>query len=144
MVALWARLTAIYGSQWVSVYGDVDSPAFNGWSGMLESFAELELAGALKLCETRTGSFPPGFPEFRAMCAASRVTPNVTEGRMAREKAAGQPVSILEHLSRAASTPVALRELDRIRRIIEGEEVETFDQAYHNCGLGRRWPGARA
>ena len=108
---------------------------------MLESFAELELAGALKLCETRSGTFPPGFPEFRAMCAASRVKPNVTEERMATEKAAGQPVTMIEHLSRLASSPVALRELDRMRRILAGEDVESFEASFHRCGLGRRWPG---
>ena len=139
----------MYGNQWVSVFGDVDGPAFNGWSSMLETITEMELAGALKLCETRAGTYPPGFPEFRGMCMAARAAarPNVTEKRIAQEKAAGQPISMIEHLARVATTPTSEREMGRILRISDSpttrgpspDDVEPFGKSYHNCGLDARW-----
>lgn len=141
MVALWARMTAMF-PQWESLYGNVDSPGIAAWTRNLDGFTELELGGAIRLSERWEGKFPPMYPEFRAMCVNARnaAKPDVTAQRLAEEKAAGQSATMIEHLSRIASGPTALAELERMHRLMAGEEVETFQQSFHACGLGSRWP----
>lgn len=140
MVLLWARMAAMF-PQWESLYGDVDDPAISGWTKNLEGFTEQELGGAIKSCERWEGKFPPSYPEFRRQCmnARNEAKPTVYDQRIAREKAAGQPISMIEHLSRVATSPTAKRELARVMRLLAGEDVETKEQSMHNLNLYARW-----
>jgi len=143
MIRLWHRMAEFFGPQWEASYGAVDGGAIYSWQGALNRYSEAELAGAVKSCENWDGKFPPTFPEFKALVMAARSAqkPTVTDNRLALEKAGEVP--LIEHLAQYAHSEVAKRELERMYRILAGEEVETFDQSYHNLSLGRRWPGAR-
>ena len=144
MVAMWQRMTDFFGPQWEASFGNVDGSTIYAWTGALNRYSEMELAGAIKSCENWDGKFPPTFPEFKAlvMAARSAANPNYTEKRIAVEKQTGQSVTMIEHLSRVANSPIAKQELDRMNRILAGEDVESRETSYHNLGLGFRWPGA--
>ena len=138
MVAMWERMGQWFGNLWESTYGTVDDQTIQAWTSSLNRFSEMELAGAIRSCEDWDGRFPPTFPEFKALCMAARsaAKPNLTEQRIAKEK---EPDNIIGHLAKHALSDVAKRELDKMRRIMAGEEVETLEQSYDNLGLARRW-----
>ena len=144
MVALWQRMTDYFGPQWQASYGTIDEGTIYSWTGALMCYTENEIAGAVKACQSWDGSFPPNFGQFKAlvMAARSAANPNYTEKRIAVEKQTGQSVTMIEHLSRSATSDVAKKELDRMKRILAGEDVESRETSYHNLGLGFRWPGA--
>jgi len=137
MVAMWHRMGAFFGSAWESQYGGVNDQTIGAWTGALYDFTVGELAGAIKACERWESKFPPTFPEFRALLLSVRNAsrPNVTDQRIERET----NTPLLEKLRQHASTPIALRELARIERILAGEEVETVPESYDRLGLARRW-----
>jgi hypothetical protein len=123
MVAMWQRMNQWFGGLWESAYGSVDDQTISAWTGALERFSEPDLAGAIRSCEDWKGKYPPTFPEFKALVLAARSTADVnfTDKRLAQEKAAGKPQSMIEHLSRVATSPIAKRELAKMKRIMNGE-----------------------
>ena len=142
MCAMWVRLTQWFPN-WQTQYGGIDDPTIYAWTGALNRYSEAELAGAIRACENWDEKFLPTFPEFKALVMAARSKPNVTEARIALEKREGKPVAMIEHLARSATSEIATRELERMRRIQADEDVEPFEVSYHNCGCGYRWPGKR-
>jgi len=135
MVAMWHRMGAFFGSTWESQYGGVNEQTIGAWSGALSDFTVGELAGAIKACEQWESKFPPTWPEFRALLLSVRNAsrPNVTQQRIERE--ANTP--LIEHLKRHALTPIAKREIERMERILAGEDVETKRESWNKLGLSR-------
>lgn len=143
MVAMWHRMGAFFGSAWESQYGTTENQTIHAWQGALASLTVGELAHGIRRCEKWDGKFPPTFPEFRALCVSERNRQrNLTEERIERERRTGQSDTALEHLARSATSEVAKRELDRMKRLHAGEHVESIEKSRHNLGLHRRWPGA--
>jgi hypothetical protein len=142
MIAMWERMGQWFGNLWESTYGTAEDQTIHAWTGALNRFSEQELAGAIRSCEDWDGKFPPTFPEFKALCMAARsaAKPNFTEQRIANEEKMkkGLPGAI-EHLAKHGISETAKRELDRMRRIVAGEEIETFEESMTNLGLHRRW-----
>ena len=132
MIALWHRLTQ-YWPHWESLYGDVDGQPIYLWQKALSSFTELDLKGALTLCEDWTGKFPPTFPEFKQLCKAAKVE------RHARVTVQPQnpEVKSLEALGKGKRTDTeeAKRHKARLRRMLAGEEVETKEESMRILGL---------
>jgi len=141
MVAMWERMGQWFGNLWESTYGSVNDQTIHAWTGALNRFTEQELAGAIRSCEDWDGKFPPTFPEFKALCMAARsaAKPNITERRLQRETRTGKPDSMIEHLSRHASSHVARTELKKMKQIEAGEQVETKEESMTKLGLHRRW-----
>ena len=141
MVALWRRLREYLGQSWVREYGEVDGSAIAAWSDALRDFTELQIARGVKWCQSWTQDWPPTLGEFRQMCLTVRPEEirNHTDRRIEIEKREGKPVSMLEHLARHASSPVAKRELERMRRLDAGEDVESIHDSWTILGLHRRW-----
>jgi len=144
MVAMWHRLGDYFGPQWEASYGGVDDGTIYAWTAALNRYSEIDLAGAIKSCQSWDGKFPPTFPQFRALVMAARSKPNATEARIALEKREGKPVAMIEHLSRIATSDIAKRELDRMKQIMAGEDVEEFSTSYHLRGCSHRWPTSSA
>jgi len=139
MIAMWHRMADYFGPLWESSYGTIDGTTIYAWQGAMGQFTEADLAGGIKACENWTEKFPPTFGQFRSLIMAGRSKPNFTEKREAEEKITGQPASMIEHLSRYASSHVAQRELARMRGIMAGAEAETKDESMRLLGLHRRW-----
>ena len=139
MVAMWQRMADYFGPLWESSYGTVDGTTIYAWQGAMDQFTEADLAGGIKACENWTEKFPPTFGQFRSLIMAGRHKPNFTEKREAEEKITGKPASMIEHLSRFASSPAAQRELARMRGIMAGAEAETKDESMRLLGLHTRW-----
>ena len=141
MAALWKRMREYFGQSWVREYGEVNGEAINTWMDALGIFTEEQLARGVKSCQDWTNDFPPTLAQFKNLCLTVRheEKPNYTQRRMEREKAEGKSVSMLEHLARHAVSPTAKAELDKMRRIIAGEEVETKQESYEKLGLIRIW-----
>jgi hypothetical protein len=55
----------IYGYRWSSQYGEADDGT---WSAGLREFSETEIFVAIQACVDSTEKWPPGLPEFRALC----------------------------------------------------------------------------
>ena len=146
MVALWKRLREYLGLSWTREHGEIDGSDIDTWQDALADFSEAQIARGVKWCQSWDREWPPTLPQFKNLCLTVRPEelPNYTEKRMALEKQTGQPVAMLEHLARSAHSEIAQRELERMRRILNDEDVESFDVSYHNCGLGKRWPGKSA
>lgn len=140
MVAMWHRLGALFGSAWESQYGTVQNQTIHAWAGALAEFGAAEIREAVRLCESWEDKFPPTFPQFKALCLSARNRGrNFTERRMELEKRHGKPAGLIEHLQRVATSDVAKREIERMKRIVAGEEVETREESYTNLGLPKRW-----
>lgn len=141
MTALWNRMTGFFGAAWVSSYGEVGGEGFKTWMDALGILTEDKIARGVKSCMEWTGDFPPNVAQFSKLCMTARPEekPNYTERRMGREKAEGKSVNMLEHLARHAVSPTAKAELDKMRRIVAGEEVETKEESYQKLGLIKRW-----
>ena len=141
MRLLWKRMRESFGQSWVREYGDVNGEAIHTWMGGLAQFSEQQIARGVKSAMEWTDTFPPTLPQFKKMCLTVRPEErkNVTEQRIEREAKQGKPDSVIEHLARNATSPIAKRELERMRRIVAGEDVETKEQSYHILGLSRRW-----
>jgi len=139
MLATWKVLRESVGQSWVREYGDVNGEAIRTWEHALRDFTDDQIARGVRACQSWTKSFPPTIGQFKEMCLTVHHSPNFTEKRMAQEKAFGKPANVIEHLDRVAASGIAQTELDRMRRIRTGEEVETFDVSFHNLGLRARW-----
>ena len=141
LVAMWKRMRQYCGQSWTREYGDVNGETINAWMDALGIFTEDQIARGVKSCQDWTKDFPPTLGQFKKLCLTIRheEKPNLTDQRIAREESAGKPDSMIEHLSRHATTPVAQRELARMKRIMAGEEVETKEESYRVLELQRRW-----
>ena len=141
MVLLWTKMSQMFGGIWESSYDGVRGPAIKTWMDALGIFTEDEILGAIGLCLDwkKDKGLIPTLPDFRALCFASRKSPNFTEKREAEEKITGQPQSMIEHLSRHATSHIAQRELARMRGIIAGCEAETKQESYDLLHLSIRW-----
>jgi len=144
MVLLWARMSAMF-PQWESLYGNVDGPAIAAWTKNLGEFTEAELGGAIKAAERYEGKFLPSYPEFRAMCAASRASlKSAADTQRLLDERKAEPTSIMGHLASHATSEAAKAGLANLEAILSGDEVETFEQSYANCGCQRRFGHMRA
>lgn len=145
MIALWKRLREYLGLSWTREHGEIDGSDIDTWQDALAEFSEAQIARGVKWCQSWDRDFPPTLPQFKKLCLTVRPEelPNHTERRLALEKQTGQSVAVLEHLARSATSEIAKRELNRMSRVLAGEHVESFDRSYHNCELGKRWPGGR-
>lgn len=141
MRLLWKRMRESFGQSWVREYGDANDDAIHTWRDSLADFNEQQIARGVKSASEWTDPFPPTLPQFKQMCLTVRPeeSRNLTEQRIEREAKQGKPDSVIEHLARNATSPTAKRELERMRRIVAGEDVETKEDSYHNLGLNRRW-----
>lgn len=63
---LWVRMAEIYGHKWTSAFGTTDK--HNTWLTGLSGVTPSLLAVGLRACISRTDSWPPSLPEFRALC----------------------------------------------------------------------------
>ena len=137
MIALWERMGQWFGPRWENTFGTIDEQTIWSWHGALNRFSEDEIAGAMRQMEDWESPHPPNFPEFKALCMAARskARKNFTDKRMEVEQDAGIDVPMIEHLARHANSEVAQRELDRMRRIIAGEEVETKEESMRKLEL---------
>lgn len=131
----------IFGAVFYSQYGAVGDGGRQTWKDGLSGYSEEQIGRGLKNCLAWNQAFPPNLSQFAALCLQTRPEEkqNFTEARMARGEESSSP---LAHLKKFANSDVAKRELERMRRIMAGQEVETFEQSYHGLQLGRRWPGA--
>ena len=139
MVWLWAKMSLTFGGGWEGTYGGVRDPGIKEWMDSLGIFTDDEIRGGRELALDWDGKYVPTLPQFRSLCFASRKTPNFTEKREAEEKITGKPASMIEHLSRYASSPTAQRELARMRGVMAGAEAETKDESMRLLGLHTRW-----
>jgi len=139
MVWLWAKMSLTFGGGWEGTYGGVRDPGIKEWMDSLGIFTDDEIRGGRELALDWDGKYVPTLPQFRSLCFASRKTPNFTEKREAEEKITGQPQSMIEHLSRHATSHIAQRELARMRGIIAGCEAETKQESYDLLHLSIRW-----
>ena len=132
MIALWHKLT-MYFPHWESLYGDVDGQPINSWQSALINFSELDLKGALTLCEDWTGKFPPTFPEFKQLCKAAK---SQIDARVPYQPP-NPEVKSLEAIGRAkqADTEAIKQHKERFRRMLAGEEVETVEESMRILGM---------
>jgi hypothetical protein len=139
MVALWERMGQLFGPQWETWYGTVDTQTIRSWQRSLAEFSEQELAGAIKACESWEEKFLPTYPQCRALCMSARakLRPNWTAERIEREVPVAQLTA-----QRPADTELTREQKERIAAIQRGAEVETKEEAYRKLGLHVRW-GAR-
>jgi len=135
MIALWQRMSDLFGVSWETQYGDVDGTAIKSWSRALADFTTEQLGRGIRACENWQKNFPPTLPQFKELClTVKHEKPNFTQRRMAAEK-----TSVMGHLESSAKSEVAKREVERMRAIMDGEEVETRAVSYMKMGLQRRW-----
>jgi hypothetical protein len=121
---LWKRMRESFGQSWVREYGDANGDAFQTWLIALAPFSEKQIGRGVKSAQEWTQAFPPTLPQFKQMCLTVRPgeKPNFTEQRIEREKEAP---NMIEHLASHAHSDIAKQELDKMRRIMAGEDVET-------------------
>ena len=145
MLAMWQRMSDYLGPKWERAYKGAEGSAFAAWSRALEHHDEDDIASAIISMQAWEAFDPPTLPQFLAMVVAMERNrkPNVTSERLAHEREV-EAGNIIEHLQAHALSPVAVRELDRMKRILAGEEIETKEQSMHKLGMRARWPDARA
>ena len=132
MIALWHKLT-IYFPHWETLYGDVDGQPIHSWQSALSSFTEMDLKGALALCEDWTGKYVPTFPEFKRLCKAAKAERQA----MVTVQPPNPSVKSLEELGggKRTDTEAIKRHKERFRRIMAGEEIETVEESMRILGL---------
>lgn len=136
-IRLWQRMGEMFGAVFFNQYGATDENGRQTWKEGLAGYSEAQIARGVKNCLDWNKDFPPNLAQFAKLCLQLRAEekPNVTEQRIAREKETG----VLDHLGSHARSDIAKRELERMKRVVAGEDVEEFETSYHNCGLNRRW-----
>jgi len=141
MLAMWQRMSDYLGPKWERAYKGAEGSAFAAWSRALEHHDEDDIASAIISMQAWEAFDPPTLPQFLAMVVAMERNrkPNVTSERLAHEREV-EAGNIIEHLEPYALSPVAKRELDRMRRILAGEEIETKEQSMRNLEMRVRWP----
>lgn len=141
MVAMWKRMGEYFGQSWVREYGESNGEPIKAWTEALNGFSEAQIARGVKWCQTWTQPFPPNLGQFKNLCLTMRQEelPNATEERIAMEKAAGKPIAMIEHLARVATSDIAKREIERMKQIYAGKEVETKAESWAKLGLHARW-----
>lgn len=133
MVLLWQRMGEVFGlNRWAQERGAVDGDQFQVWLEGLKSHSQEQIARGVGNCHFWQSNELPDLSNFSRLC--------LTEVRQPTPKEQQLPF---------VSSGVRERELERQNRIRFGpdsrypspRDVETFEQSYHNCGLGKRWPG---
>jgi hypothetical protein len=111
LVAMWKKMRHSVGLSWVREYGDTDGDAINTWMDALGIFTEEQIARGVKSCQDWDERFPPTLGQFKKYCLTVRheEKPDLTEQRIARERQSGTPDTLIEHLSRKATGPVAIQ-----------------------------------
>lgn len=134
MELLWVRLGQAFGASIRDTrYGPVDGKTFAEWSRRLEQYTGDQIARGVGNCQQWHEAEAPTLNEFCGLCLTDR-----------GQAQAAPPAPPKDHSVRD-------REMERQRRILSGskariqtpDDVETFMEAYHNCGCGRRWPGGQ-
>ena len=141
MTTLWQRMGEIFGNQWELNFGAAGGSAYQTWTSGLADYSEEQIRNGVEQCRKWTSSFIPHMGQFIELCTVKRTDkPNFTDLRIAEEKRTGAGLDgMIEHLSKHALSETAKRELDRMRRIIAGEDIESFEESMTNLGLHRRW-----
>lgn len=68
MVAMWQRMSDLFGTPWQTNYGGVNDPTIKTWGRGLADFTEDQLARGIKACENWAERFPPNLPQFKQLC----------------------------------------------------------------------------
>jgi hypothetical protein len=145
MLAMWQRMADYLGPKWERAYGSArredgsEGSAFHAWSRTLEGYEESDIGAAITACQRWADFDPPTIADFLSMVGKARqdralVAP-VADLRIAHKPDA----TVIEHLAQFGVTPVALAELDRMRRSAAGDEVETKAESMRILKLGARW-----
>jgi hypothetical protein len=137
MTRLWQRMGEIFGNQFELNFGRPGGSTYYTWLEALAQYSEQQLRNGLEQCRQWDSGFVPHLGQFAKLCLTKqRIGPNFTEERLARGKCIA---GVLEHLGKRAHTEAAKAELERILRIVAGEEVETFAESYRKLDLQLRW-----
>ena len=137
MTTLWQRMTEMFGNQWELNFGPPGSGTFDTWTAGLAGYSEEQIKNGVEQCRHWDSGFVPNLGQFSKMCLTKRTDkPNFTDRRIENEKKAN---SLIGHLSSHADSPIKKQELERMKAIMRGEDVETKDESMTNLGLHRRW-----
>lgn len=141
MAALWRRLRQYLGLSWTRERGEAGGSESEAWLEALQDFTTDQIARGVKSCREWEDGFPPNLGQFRKLCLTPRPEERqtFTDKRIERERREGKSVGMLEHLARSAHSDIAKRELERMRRIMAGEHVETKQESYRKTGQQTRW-----
>lgn len=140
MTRLWQRMAAIFGNLWESNYGPVGGQTFATWMDGLGCYTEDQLGNGIAQCRNWNSAFPPNMGQFSKLCLDT-LKPTYTDRRIEQERKQGKSMGMMEHLSRHATKPTAQRELERLQRILAGEDVESRRESFDNLGLAKRMGG---
>lgn len=130
MQLFWDRMGDFFGLQiWTDARGGIDGEVFASWSTGLQNYNREQIARGLGHCQNWQKDRPPTLEEFQALCLVEtrqpkKAQPPPSQSIKAREEARQQ---------RLARSPKS--------RQPSPDDVETFEEAYRNCGLNRRWSG---
>jgi hypothetical protein len=139
MQLLWQRMRQAFGVEaWESKHGTESGATFAEWSRTLQQYTRDQVARGVGHCQEWQGAGLPTLADFCRLC--------LTDLRTSSTPAAAPPPA--RPAPPARDTSVRDREMRRQQQIATSPksrqpsagDVESFMQAYHNCGLGRRWP----
>lgn len=66
---VWLHMAGLYGHKWASSYGtDPRSVGGKEWALTLAGFTQAQIDAGLEACRASADAWPPGAPEFKAMC----------------------------------------------------------------------------
>lgn len=68
MRQLWRRMTMVFGSRWVSQYGEKDDGT---WAAGLRGLNRYDIARGIQRCIDARLDWPPTLPKFRELCEAT-------------------------------------------------------------------------
>lgn len=142
MVAFWKRMREYFGANWIREYGDVDDEAIQAWQNALKDYGEDQIARGVKACQNWQSAFPPTLGAFLKLCltVGPEERKNFTDRRIENErKLATGAAGAIQHLAKHALSDTAKHEVERMKRIFAGEEIESKEESMTNLGLHRRW-----
>ncbi len=125
MLLLWQRLGQMFGQEaWQAKNGPADGRKFEDWVKVLRAQGNGAIAKALGKCPGLTE--PPSLLQFVKLCG---------------DQPAQQPAAKTSDHSIRDREIARQQQLATSSKSRQSNQVETFMAAYHNCGLGSRWPG---
>jgi hypothetical protein len=133
MKVLWLRMGQAFGASiWEAKHGPSGGPRFAEWSVRLEQYTGDQIARGVGNCQQWQATEPPTLNEFCSLC--------LTE---LRSNAPTQPSAPAKDHTIRDREQARQRQLQTSSRSRKSDEVESFMTAYHNLGLGARWPGGK-
>lgn len=136
MLRLWRQMGEAFGlNQWAEARGPVDGDQFREWCAGLADYSDQQVCRGLRNVLEFADDRIPTLSEFAELCLVERIS------RQDQDPPRQRTLRV--------TADIARREIERQQRVARSpggrdphkRDVEPFEKSYHNCGLGRRWPG---